>query len=80
MSPGQNELRLFVPRQAEGGGLVAIQRMALLAAIQKGRAGELCLMFILVAIEAELKLDFVNRFFAARNVALRALQDGVLAL
>lgn len=79
MSPCQNEPRLFMPCQAECGGLEAVQRMALFAAIQIRCSGELCLMFILVAIEAQLKLDFVKRFFPARNVALRALQAGMLA-
>ena len=80
MSPCQNEPRLFVPCQAECGGPEAIQRMALFTAIQIRCGGELCLVFILVAIEAALKLDCVKGFFPARSVALRALQAAMLAL
>lgn len=37
-------------------------------------------MLILMAIEAELKLDFVNRLFTTWNMALRALQTAMFAL
>lgn len=80
MSPGQNKLSLFVPDQAERGGFIAIQRVALLTMIQIWCSSELRLMLILVAIEAERKLDLVYRLFASRNMALCALQAAMLAL
>ena len=53
--------------------------MAILAAIEVGRARELSDMLITVAVGAVLKFHLVNRPFASRKVALRALQRGMLA-
>ena len=76
----QYEPGLLVPRQPERGGLVAVERVTLLAPVQIRRGRELPLVLVFVAVEAATELDLVKRLFAVRDVALRALQGGVLAL
>lgn len=77
---GQYEPGLLVPRQPKRGGLVAVERVTLLAPVQIRRGRELRLVFVFVAVEAATEFDLVKRLFAARDMALRALQGGVLAL
>jgi hypothetical protein len=76
----QTKWRLIVPAQAERRWQKALQTMAALAGVEVWRAGKLAGMLIAVAIRAALKLDLEQRVFALRNMALAALQRGVLAL
>ena len=80
MRSRQHESRLFVSRQAEGGRLVAIECVALLATVQIRGGGELRLVLVCVAVKAATELDLVERFFATGNVTLPTLQSGMLAL
>jgi len=52
--------------------------MALLTAIQVGRAGELALVLVLVTIRALRRFHPIERVFAFGDVAFRALDRGVL--
>src|SRR6516164_1238654 len=63
MRPGEYKTGPLVPLQAEGRGLVALERVALLAAVQIRYRCELRLVLISVAIEAAVKLNFVERLF-----------------
>ena len=54
--------------------------MALLTTVEIRGGDELRLVLVCVAVKTATELDLVQRFFAAGNVALRALQSGVLAL
>jgi hypothetical protein len=60
-----------VAGQAERGGLESLQTVAAFAAVRVGRSGELRGMRITMAIGATLKLDFVERAPALRNMTLR---------
>ena len=53
--------------------------MAILAAIEMWRSGELPDMLIAVAVGAVLKFHLVKRPLASRKVTLRTLQRGMLA-
>lgn len=66
--------------QAECGGLEPLQIVAILAAIEMGRGGELTSMLIGVAICATLKLHFVDSVFTSRKMTLRARHRSMLAL
>ncbi len=74
MGSGQQKPRLFMSCQPKCRRFIAIQRVALLAAIQVRRCRELSLMFISMAVEAALKFEREDRFFSFRNVALCAFQ------
>lgn len=80
MRSGQDKTRLLVPRQAECRGLVAVESVTLLAAVQVRCSCKLRLVLVLVAVEAAVKLNFVERLFSVRNVALRALKRRMFAL
>ena len=74
----QHKPGLLVLRQGEGGRPISIQRVALLAAVQVGRRGELSLVLVFVAVPAARELDLVQRVSALGDVTLRALHGGVL--
>jgi hypothetical protein len=57
-----------------------LQTVAILAAIEMRRGGELPGMLIGVAIRATLKLHLIDRVFTSRKMTLRALHRGMLAL
>jgi hypothetical protein len=80
VASAESKRSFVVPAQAECGGQKLLQGVAILAAIEMGRDGELPGMFIGVAVGATLKFHLVKRFFAFRKVTLPALQRGMFAL
>ena len=78
----QRKSRRRMPGKAECRRLHSLHGVATLASVEIGRGGELPRMLIAVAVCAVLELHLVKRVFdiALRNVALRALQRGMLAL
>lgn len=73
VASAESKRSLVVPAQAECGGQKPLQGVAILAAIEMGRDGELPGMFIGVAVGAALKFHLVKRCFAFRKVTLPAL-------
>lgn len=71
---------LIVPAQAECGGQKPLETVAILAAIEMRRGGELPGMLIGVAVGAALKLHLVDCFLALRKMTLGALQRRMPAL
>ncbi len=76
----QAEGRFVVARQGECRWPKLLQAVAIFAAVEMWRSGELSGMFIGVTVGAELKLNLVDREVAFRDVALRARQIRMLAL
>ena len=73
VAASQTKRRFVVPAQTECRWQKFLQIVAVLAAIEMWRGGELPGMLIVVAVGAVLELHPVPRVFAPRNVALRAL-------
>lgn len=80
MRSRQKEARLLMPREREGGRLVSVKVMALVATVQPRRSGKLRRVPIGVAIGAGLELDLVKRVLTLGDMALLALDLGVSAL
>lgn len=80
MTSAQSKRCFVVPAQAECRWQKSLQIVAMLAAIEVWRGGELPGMLIPMAVRAVLKLHLVDRGFAPRNVTLRARQCGMLTL
>ena len=80
MTPTQPKWRFVVPAQAECGWQKALQTMAALTGIEVRCGGKLSGVLVPVAVRAALELHLVERVFALRNMTLRALQRGMLAL
>lgn len=80
VAAGQNEARLFVEHESEGGWAVAIQSVATLAGVEVRRGGELSSVAVAVAIGAMLKLDLKLCVFALGKMALIAAHSGMSAL
>lgn len=80
VAPGQHEPRILVARQGERRRPVSIQRVTLLALVEIRRTGELCLVFVLVAIGALREFNFVERRPACGDMTPLALHRRVLPL
>jgi len=78
MAAGKLKSCVLVACQCEGGGTIALQGVALVTAIQVRSAGELFLVLVLVAVHTLCELEPVDCVLAFRNVALPALQRGML--
>ena len=79
MTSGEWERRLLVLRQSECGRSKALDLMRKIRTrFFVGRGGELPGVLILMAIRAVLKLDFVNRALALRDVTRSAFQFRML--
>lgn len=78
MSPRERKAGLLMLRQRECRGMIALQVMALLAAVEIGRGGKLALMIVLMAVHAFGELDLVERVLALRNMTAGALHFRVL--
>jgi hypothetical protein len=78
MSSRQHEACLLVLGQGESRWPIAVQRVALLTAVEIRSSGELSLVFVFVAVEAAREFDFIKCFPAFRDMALRTLYRGVL--
>lgn len=73
-------MSLFVFGQSECRRLVSFQVMAAFAAVEVRFLSKLSCMSVSVTVGAALKLDFEDRVFAFRKVALRALKARVFTL
>jgi len=73
VSAGERKRRLLVHGERVVRGLPGGSGMALLATVLPRIAGKLALVFILVAIDAECKLDFETSVIASGNMAVGAL-------
>ena len=76
---GQGELGLFVLGDGKQRAVPIRYRMAALAAVLERRFCKLAVVRIFVADRAACELNFVNRLFAGRSVALVALHFRVLS-
>lgn len=76
---GQRELGLPMLRDGKQRAVPIRYRMAALAAVLKRRFRKLAVVGVFVAVRAGRKLNFVNRLFAGRSVALVAFDFCVLA-
>ena len=79
MASGELEASLFVLGERKRCRLESLERVALLALIQPGCSGELCLVLVVVAVHAAGELDFVERVFSLRDMALAAFEFRVFA-
>jgi len=79
MAAGEREARLLVLRQREGRGMVTLEVVALFAAIQVRRSGELTLVLVFVTVHAFAELDLEERVLPLGYMAPFALHLGVLA-
>ena len=79
VSAREHEARVFVACQRERRGPEALNVVAVFAAIQVRRGGELILMLVTMAISATLKLDLEQRLFPFRYMTPGALHGGVFA-
>lgn len=77
VSTGELKARVLVPRQGERGGPIALQVMALIAAIEVRSAYELRLVLVFVTVHALGKFQAVDRVLSLGNVTLPALQCGM---
>lgn len=75
----QGELALAMPGQGERRRREAIHGVAILATVLMGRAGELVLVRVNVAVHAALELDLILCGFAGRAVAFLAGHGGMLS-
>jgi len=80
VTSAQTKRKFVVSAQAECRGQKPLQVVALFAAVEVRGGGELPGMFVVVTIRAVTKVQCVDRGFALRNMALCALQRGMLAL
>ena len=80
VAASQTKPRFVVPAQAECRWQKFLQIVAVLAAIEMWRGGELPGMLIVVAVGAVLELHLVKRIFTSGKMTLRAPQRGMLAL
>ena len=76
---GEGESSLLMLGDGEKRAMKILNRVAILAAIVIGSAGELPIMSVLVAIHAAREFDFIDGFLTRGNVALGAFDRGVLA-
>ena len=80
VAAGENEVSILVPRQREGGWLVAVEIVATITRIEKWGTRELSAMPIGVAIRAALKFDFEKSVSSPWYVTLCALNFRVPTL
>jgi|SRR5579863_1815821 len=80
VTASQNEPGLFVPGDAEGRRLVALEVVAAIAGIEIWSSGKLSAVPVGVAVGARRKFDLEERVFALRNVALHAFDARMASL
>ena len=80
VTSAQTKRKFVVSAQAECRGQKPLQVVAILTAVEVWNGGKLPGMFVGVTIRAVTKVQCVDRGFALRNMALCALQRGMLAL
>lgn len=74
---GQDEPRLFVLGEGEGGGLVAIYGVAAIASVEIRRGDELTAVLVGVAVGAVVKFDFEQRVLPFWDMTLVAIHAGM---
>jgi hypothetical protein len=80
MTASKYECRFLMARDIKRCGPVAVQCMTLFASVLVRRSRELCLVFVLVTIQAVIELDLVKSLLASGNMAPIARQLGVATL
>ena len=80
VSPGKNEVRLFVTVQRKCGRFIPFQIVAAVTGVGIRSRDKLPGVTVAVAISAIRKLDLEQSFLALWNVALAAFHSGVPAL